>query len=181
MMNWLFNQIASTICNSPYLMAAIKTYAASRPYSHLKHNDGSPYMDRWWLMPRWMLAPDETGHLFPKDRWWVPLKIRLHHIHTADYDRDLHDHPADYRTLLIDGYYREENVLGERNLYLAGQSRCARAETFHRIQEVSYGGVWTIFIMGKKRLSWGFLVGGHKVPWRKYVSKGLAKKSKEKS
>lgn len=166
MINWLFNRLASFIANSPYVIAWIKTYAAARPYSHLTHNDGKPYMSRWWLMPRWLLAPDETGHLFPKG--WVPIKIRLHHIHSEDYDRDLHDHPADYRTMLIDGYYVEEDVFGNRRGYLAGDSRCARAETFHRISMVSEKGVWTIFMMGKKRLSWGFLVNGHKVPWRKY-------------
>jgi hypothetical protein len=31
------------------------------------------------------------------------------------------------------------------------------------------GGAWTIFITGKYRGTWGFLVDGAKVQWRKYL------------
>lgn len=158
--------LAVFIVSRPTLVNNIIGYAEKRPYFHLIHDDGLPYMDRWWIMPRCLLTFDENGNLFPHK--WVPLIIRLHHILTCDYDRDLHDHPADYRTILLRGAYLEEDVYGKRKLIQAGETKCARAETFHRIHKVSFFGVWTIFIMAKKHNEWGFIVNGHKVPWRKY-------------
>ena len=166
MIDSMWNFVARSIATRPCLIYCIQQYASKRPYSHLFHSDGSPYMSRWWLMPKWMLGRDEFGEYFPHD--WMPIKIRLHHIHTADYERDLHDHPADYRTLLIKGWYDEEDIFGDRQEFYAGESRKARAETFHRIKFVGLGGTWTIFIMWKKRLRWGFLVDGHKIYWKDY-------------
>lgn len=40
---------------------------------------------------------------------------------------------------------------------------------YHRIDEVSPGGVYTLFITSKWRGDWGFLVNGVKVPWRTYT------------
>lgn len=40
---------------------------------------------------------------------------------------------------------------------------------YHRITEVSEGGVWTLFVTGRYRGTWGFLVNGKKVPWREYL------------
>lgn len=36
------------------------------------------------------------------------------------------------------------------------------------IVEVSDGGVWTFFIMGQKKHTWGFLVDGVKIPYYTY-------------
>lgn len=40
---------------------------------------------------------------------------------------------------------------------------------FHRIEEVSPDGVFTLFITSRRKGGWGFLVKGVKVPWRKYM------------
>jgi len=165
-MNSIFQFLARFVASSPKVVSAIKSYGFARPYRHLVHKDGVPYMSRYWLMPKWMLEPDELGDPVPKK--WVPLKIRLHHIHTEDYDRKYHDHPADYRTFIMEGWYVESDLFGVARLFGAGTTRCARAETFHKITEVSPGGLFTIFIMGKKRLEWGFIVNDQKVHWRDY-------------
>ena len=39
---------------------------------------------------------------------------------------------------------------------------------YHRISAISDDGVWTLFITGRKRGTWGFWVNGRKVPWREY-------------
>lgn len=39
---------------------------------------------------------------------------------------------------------------------------------YHRIDSVSNGGVFTLFISGPYQGTWGFLVDGIKVPWKKY-------------
>ena len=43
---------------------------------------------------------------------------------------------------------------------------------YHRIDQVSPGGVITLFITSKWRGDWGFLVNGVKVPWRIYTGSG---------
>lgn len=163
-----FNWLAQFLQWHPKLIEKIVSYGADKPYHHLVHRDGVPYMNRWWLMPHWMLGRDENGYLFPKD--WVPVKIRLHHIVTEDYDRDLHDHPADYRTIILRGAYVEEDIFGYRHALLSGDTKVARAEHFHRISWVTQSGVLTIFMMWKKRNRWGFLKDGHKIHWREYFA-----------
>ncbi|MEZ0317120.1 MAG: hypothetical protein ACAH10_09520 [Methylophilaceae bacterium] len=159
------------------LSGFILSYGLSRPYSHLKHGDGSPYMRRFWLMPRWLLGEDEKGFPFPHK--WVPILIRLHHIQSEDWDRDYHDHPSWYRTIIKTGWYKEKDIYGNIHLRQQGETKTATADTFHRITEISEGGVWTIFIMGRKTNEWGFLVAIdgiiRKIPWRKYQSKNTRK------
>lgn len=151
----------------PRFKKAIIAYGKERPYAHIKHNDGTPYMDRWWLMPKWMLTKDENGNAFPRS--WCPFLIRLHHIRTSDYDRDLHDHPADYRTILLEGGYVEQNIFLKTRKVVAGETVKARAQVFHRITSITQGGVWTVFIMRKKINEWGFIVPeGYKMGWRQY-------------
>lgn len=166
MKNLFWRLIARTMASAPRLVERVIHIAQRTPYFHLQHANGSPYMSRWWLMPRWMLKHDEHGHLVP--RAWVPVSFRLHHIHTADDGRDLHDHPFDYRTLLLRGWYVEQDIFGKNRWFRAGSTRAARAQTFHRITSVSVGGCWTLFIMGRRINRWGFLVGGRKVYYRDY-------------
>lgn len=158
----LWSLIALFIAARPGLVDWIVRRAHKTPYFHL---DG--YMDRWWLMPRCLLAPDENGNLFP--RAWLPFSIRIHHIKRADDGRELHDHPFDYRTIILRGWYWEQDVFGETTVRITGATQASRAQTFHRIDRVSDGGVWTLFIMGRRINSWGFMVGGRKVYWKNYV------------
>lgn len=168
--NLFWHSIASICMNHAEL---IKKIGARSPYQNIKHDDGTAYMDRWWLMPKFLLGKDENGNAHPYS--WCPLLIRLHHIHTSDYDRDLHDHPSDYRTILIDGSYIEQNIYGGCRAFYTGETRKARAENFHRIVEVTPDGVWTIFITFKKRNEWGFIVNGYKISWKEYLEKNKRK------
>lgn len=167
MKNRFFSWLARFIYQHQRLWLLIIKYAEHRPYYHLANFDGSPYMSRWWLMPKWCLELKSEGIYWPKS--WLPFVIRLHHIRSEDKDRDLHDHPADYRTLLIDGKYVEQDIFNVLHFHAQGSSRSARAETFHKIINVSEGGVWTIFIMKNRHNSWGFLKDGFKIHWREYV------------
>ncbi|KKI24516.1 hypothetical protein WX98_19415 [Pseudomonas syringae pv. persicae] len=45
----------------------------------------------------------------------------------------------------------------------------ALTKTYHRIDEVSPGGVYTLFITSRWKGDWGFLVNGVKVAWREYI------------
>lgn len=164
MHNKLWPAIANGIANSPRLVGWIKRTSTRTPYMHL---DG--YMHRWWLLPRWCLQVDEYGYLFPKP--WMPFAIRVHHIKRPDAGLDLHDHPFDYRTIIMDGWYRETNIFGASTLRFHGDTIKSRAQTFHHIDDMPSDGVWTLFIMGRRINAWGFLVGGRKVYYRDYLGK----------
>lgn len=175
MIDRFFNGLARYIANSPRIKERLHLYAMKRPFFHIWGDDG-PYMERFWLMPMWALKlklkiGDGWMIEYYVPRWkWLP-RIRLHIIHRPDEDRALHDHPADYRTLVIDGYYMQEVLTGARLFHPPGTSYAARAEHFHRIAEVSPGGgATTIFILGPKRQEWGFLVEDRKILNRDYFA-----------
>lgn len=149
--------------------------AMRTPYFHIKGDDGSVYMERYWLFNPYPTGNDSTGR-----RWgdWLP-SIRIHRIIREDRDRHLHDHPWNARTFILRGWYREvkpRRPCGMSNwsdtypvLRKAGDTATLKFDEYHRIDEVSPGGVWTLFITGKKRGTWGFKVNGRKVPWREYL------------
>lgn len=161
----IWNLLAALLARQPSLVNAIIASAKRTPYFHIHGSDGTLYMARWWLL-RGRPAQDAAP-------WWLrwcPIAIRIHHIARPDLDRDLHDHPIDFRTMVLRGWYIEEDIFGAMRLVSAGHTYRSVAERFHRIDEVSNGGVWTLFILGPRRNSWGFLVGGRKVHWREYLS-----------
>lgn len=127
------------ICCRPRVLAWIVNQAMKRPAKHI-----GLYMHRWWLVP---------------PSWRLPFSIRVHHILRPDLDRDLHDHPWNWRTIILSGWYIEEDVFGSHHIRYEGETRAAFAETFHRIVEVPPNGVWTLFIMGRHRNPWGFMTG----------------------
>ena len=164
--------------------------ASRTPYKHITSRDGSSiYMGRWWLFNGYPNDGDKEG--WEKwDRSWrrhLP-SVRVHRIKRPDDDGACHDHPWNARTVVLLGYYEEERphrqVPGGVSWFpvwtkdgtLRAGFRRERGYTgrllfgeYHRIREVSPGGVWTLFITWKKRGTWGFLVDGVKVPWRKYL------------
>ena len=142
--------------------------AQRTPYTNITSADGGDvYMGRWWLFNPY--GKDAAGDPVPP-RWsWLP-SIRVHHIMRPDADRDLHDHPWNARTVILRGWYIEERQDGTY-VRRAGDTAALRFEQFHRIAEVSPGGVWTLFITWRYRGPWGFLVDGVKVPWRDYLAR----------
>lgn len=145
--------IIARIASRPRISAWLIRQAQKRPYIHI-----GDYMHRWWLVP---------------ERRWLPLAIRVHHIRLPDADPYLHDHPYNWRTIVLRGWYVEEDVFGQWHVRLECGTRAASAETLHRINNVSSGGVWTLFILlGKRRNRWGFMVGNpaRKIHWEDYQS-----------
>lgn len=127
-------------------------YAQKTPYFDLPG-----YMERWWVI---------------RPRKWLPFAVRIHHILRADWDRHPHNHPWNFRSIVLDGWYREESL--EKGVtYLrmahAGDTYKRTRFDFHRITQVSEGGVWTLFITGKKSMEWGFMVGDRWVYWKDYL------------
>lgn len=155
-----------------WLVNLLIRIARRRPYTPIMSADGEQmYMDRLWLFNPY--TKDAKGNVAPARWHWLP-SIRLHHILVPDQDRDLHDHPWNARTLVLRGWYIEER---EDGTYVrrAGDTAAIRYEQFHRITQVSPGGVWTMFITWRYRGTWGFKVGGAKVPYREYLAARAAK------
>ena len=103
--------------------------------------DMKPYLERYYL--------------FLKDRDTFPFNIFLHKFIKSDPD-DLHDHPWNYRTLILLGGYWEYT---EKGKFWRGplSYRFSPAESFHRIEldsNVPY--CWTLFMPGKRVREWGF-------------------------
>jgi hypothetical protein len=138
----------------PRIVRLIKWWAFRHPYIHLEG-----YMERWHVIPF---------------SWRLPFAVRLHHILRPDKDPKLHDHPWNWRSIILDGYYIEEDVFGQMNFRGHGETRAANAETFHRIDFVRPGGVWTLFISYRYRNRWGFMTGSppRKIYYREYLPEG---------
>lgn len=180
----LWNLIARLLAKPAVADWLIKR-AQRTPYSPIV-KDGVLYMDRWWLFNPY---PDTGGSGADRPRWQFPVSIRIHHIAQPDQDRELHDHPWHARTVILRGSYTEVRPTNAYDHFIkpsigdgyklkqvleniersAGDTATLKFGEFHRITRISDGGVYTMFITGRYRGTWGFLVDGIKVQWRKYL------------
>jgi len=176
----------------PAVASWIIARAQRTPYQHITSADGQDvYMCRWWLFNPYCRKTHKPA------LWWFPWSIRVHHIMRPDEDRDLHDHPWDARTIILRGWYNEQRPASDewKESVMSclvpnpdpkfvewitrdacewikrdqGDTAQLRHGEYHRIDRVSPGGVYTLFITSKWRGDWGFLVNGVKVPWRTYT------------
>lgn len=116
-----------------------------------------PYLIRWYLLPR--------------NRW---LNLYLHKFLRSDADREKHDHPWWFVSLMLRGKYLEETDVGKTER--VAPSICfRRAEHRHRVelfrdakcQEIP---CWTIVLTGPVSREWGFWCPKGFVPWSKYLA-----------
>lgn len=169
-MNKPFWALVAFIVSSPKAAQWLIQRAQRTPYTHIMSADGTDcYMGRWWLFNPYPAsgAPKRKG-------WgWLP-SVRIHHIMREDQDRDLHDHPWNARTIVLRGFYIEQVPWASQGglqvrVKEAGDTGRLLFGEYHRICNVSPGGVWTLFITWQQRGEWGFMVDGAKVPWRTYL------------
>jgi hypothetical protein len=137
------------------------------PYAHLPG-----YMRRFWVFNGY--DHETRVKRFPR----LP-SIRIHHILREDSAKHLHDHPWQARTIILCGEYVETRLDAELSDFIGadvhvvyrrnpGDTAALSAGEFHRIDSVSAGGVWTLFITWAAEASWGFLVDGKWVDRRDY-------------
>lgn len=149
-------KLLAKFCAIPWIANAIINYSKKEPYLHI-----GGYMNRWWVF-----NPYELDHT--KSRWGLPFSIRVHHILREDLGRDQHDHPWNARTIILKGWYIE-NRMGYRVTRNKGDTASLKATDYHHIEQVSPGGVYTLFFTGPYKHTWGFLVNGTKVPHNEYT------------
>lgn len=109
----------------------------------------------------------ERYYLFLRDRNTFPFNIFLHKFKKSDPD-DLHDHPWNYRTIVIKGGYWETTPEGKfwRGV---GHYRFCEARSLHRIELEKDVDCWTLFIPGKYKREWGFMTNNKWVQWEEYL------------
>lgn len=118
-----------------------------RRFDITNESEETPYLIRWRLF----------GH-----------KVKLHKFLRSDTDC-MHDHPWNFISIILKGYYYEETPGGTKK-YKAGSILFRKAEWVHRISIDKP--CWSLVINQKPRRSWGFYMKDRWVYWRKYKSTG---------
>lgn len=145
MRDWLWAKVARILAHDR-VANALLTYA--KRHGRADHLGG--YMHRYWLTPtRWGVGRLKMDCLF---------FIRLHVILSHDKDIALHDHPWNFRSVILAGAYYEQDVFRSVRIREPGDTYTSQAERFHRIVKLRNGKpVMTLVIGGKWRNLWGFL------------------------
>ena len=88
--------------------------------------------------------------------------IYLHNITNSDLDIDPHDHPWNFRSLILKGSYREESRYPRDdykcsyvNVFKPGMINKKRTIEVHKLTLLSKS-VWTLVFTGKKIHDWGY-------------------------
>ena len=140
---------------------------------------------RWAFFSRFDIRDGQTGELYLR-RWRIVqtpwFAIYLHKIATPDKDRDLHDHPWPFLSLVLRGGYDEllrtraywphtpPTQRGVRRGWLSIAFR--RATDAHRIVSLHRTPTWTLVLTGRRRRSWGFYTERGFIDWREYLGLG---------
>lgn len=181
------------------LLSALSRYLVRRamrtPYTHLKGQDGSLYMERYWLVP--YVISTSGLHDTKALSWWHPIgrllqelgiAVRVHHILRPDQSVHLHDHPWWFVSwlMLVDPQcsYDEERPCSHHRLDFspvagievdtvvarrrAGSVAVRSPYDRHSITAIN-GDVWTLFITFRKRQIWGFFTPEGKRYWWQYA------------
>ena len=156
-------KLIAKIVSHPRVFNYLLNRAKKTPYSNIYGaEDKELYMERYWLFNPY----PKSGGIRRYN--WFPLAIRIHKIVKPDNDRHLHDHPWNARSFILKGWYRE---VRQDNFITRNQGDTSRLNfgEYHRITEVCDEGVYTLFVTGKYRGTWGFLVEGVKIQYKKYL------------
>jgi len=140
---------------------------------------------RWAFMRRRKIGLEGDVYL---DRLYILTTpwfgIMFHRIFRPDNQRDLHDHPWSFLSLVLRGSYVEDVPCANSRCCSPAEIGCAapthqrrvrwlnfkRAEDRHSIRSVSRRPIWTLVFTGPKRRTWGFWVDGGTrfVKWTDY-------------
>jgi len=114
-------------------------------------------------------------YLFLKERKNFPFNITLHKVLVSD-EPTLHDHPWSYGTLILKGGYWENTPKG-RFWRGPGHFRYRDASDLHYLElekdkEGNECPCWSLFFMGRKSGTWGFIKDGKWIHNEQYLARG---------
>lgn len=136
---------------------------------------------------------DRQGHepyltryyLFIKDRKKFPFNVMLHKIHRSDSDPELHDHPWNFFTIILNGGYWEwtpiynsvgEYISDKKTWKGPGSIIFHKSTDYHRLELPDNTTTTTLFFMGSQLREWGFLLKSNIWQhWKEYLDKKLIK------
>jgi hypothetical protein len=136
-------------------------------------------------LSRFDINDPKTGELYLR-RWRIVqtpwFSLFLHKIATPDKDRDLHDHPWPFLSLVLRGGYDERLAIDAAEAAINGYRPLTevarrgwlsiglrRATTAHRITRLHRTPTWTLVLTGPRRRSWGFYTESGYVDWKRYL------------
>ncbi len=99
------------------------------------------------------------------------FSVKLHKIFRADGQRELHDHPWNFLSVVLWGTYVEETITEPREVVWFNWKK---AEDSHSISWVSTKPVVTLVFCGPVKRTWGFWVKKPTEPKAKTVSKCMS-------
>jgi hypothetical protein len=91
-----------------------------------------------------------------KTRWF---SIYIHGIYASDKDKHLHNHPWDYKSIVLKGSYVEETTNGV-NILKFGTITSKDGNDYHKIKQLLTKSVYTLFIVSPVKRVWGYQVDG---------------------
>lgn len=188
------------IVSRPNVAAWLIARSKRTPYYPITSRDGTElYMDRHWLFnpyskdaegnagpARWSWLPsvrvhhilraDDDGHMH--DHPWNARTVVLRGWYREERPSEV---CSDAQIMQASGFaYTSEDIgrrgagfwIGARAIFDRWPGYTGRVlfNSYHRISEVSPGGVFTLWFTWKYRGTWGFLVDGKKVPYREYLA-----------
>jgi hypothetical protein len=149
-----------------------------KPFFHRKQD---PLEKQRWVLWRWWDITSQQGQTTGPA---VPVYLRrlivfrcpwfsvfVHRIKCPDPDRHMHDHPWNFISFVLRGWYQEiRPIEGEEGIWLKDRRwfNFCRAEGAHRIIYVSPT-CTTLVIHGRKTRKWGFHTENGWVNWETYI------------
>ena len=83
--------------------------------------------------------------------------LYMHHLLRADEDRHCHDHPWDFRSLILKGGYEAMDPTGETKTFTPGSLYKMKAVgEYHRISRLLEP-TWTLVLVSPRSHLWGYL------------------------
>ena len=115
----------------------------------IKSKNGKLHFRRWELL---------------KTPWF---SIWIHGIYAADEDKHLHNHPWDFKSIVLKGAYIEKTEKGIVR-QTPGKFNSRNGNDFHKILRLVTPVVYTLFIVTPVKREWGYLVDGQFIQHEEY-------------
>ncbi len=96
------------------------------------------------------------------------LKINLHGIYMHDEDKHLHNHPWNFISIVLKGWYSERLEGDKINVRYPGNIAMRKKDAFHKIDSLQSKSIYTLNFMWGKQEVWGYKVKGKFVDHETY-------------
>lgn len=123
------------------------------------------YLDRYYLLFNKNGTKNEDRH--------YSFNAFLHQFKSSD-EPIVHSHPWNWCSIVLTDGYWEHYKDGSKKWRKPFDVCFRKAEDYHWI-ELKYGtNPWTLFLHGKRRREWGFLINDKEVSWKDYLAERIS-------